>query len=245
MTERSRWTVSWWRVVVALVVVFFSIALLEWWTAPFLMARSIGTGEAAVLPVPPPDPTLTTGSASPVKRSGVSFEVPWIETEKSKLAPNSEVVEFTNGLEMFVGRPPRSLEIVRATRGIRAAAVRYELGGDVLSSQFAWTSAALGTTANDAKWWRTPIYNEKVELLLMEKSVVAGLATGPRVVPIYSFSFGQIRGFQIGDPKGRRNAVHLYLFDEADRSCGILLVNSQKVTQSEINALVATLRFGK
>lgn len=245
MTERSRWTVSWLRVVAALVVVFCSIALLEWWTAPFLIARSMGTGEAAVLPAPPPDPTLTMGSSSLVKRSGVSFEVPWIETEKSKLAPDSEAVKFTNGLEMFIGRPPRSLEIVRATKGIRAAAVRYELGGDVLSSQFAWTSAALGTTANDAKWWRTPIYNEKVELLLMEKSVVAGLATGSQVGPIYSFTFGQIRGFQIGDPKGRRNAVHLYLFDKADRSCGIFLVNLQNVTQSEINALVATLRFEK
>ena len=209
------------------------------------MARSMGTGQAAVLPTPPPDLTLTTESTSRVKRSGVSFEVPWIETDKSKLASNSEALNFTNGVEMLVGRPSRSLEIVRATRGIQAAAVRYELGSDVLSSQFALTLAALGTSADDAKWWRTPIYNEKVEFLLMEKNVVAGIASGAQAVPIYSFSLGQIRGFQIGDPKGRRNFVHLYLFDKADHSCGISLFNFQNVTQSEINELVATLRFEK
>jgi len=241
MAKRSRWSVSWWRVALALVVVLGSVVLLAWWSAPFLLARSMATGQAAVLPTPLPDLTVTAGSASRVKRNGVSFEVPWAETDESKRAPNGDTLMFTNGLEMFVGRPPRNLEIIRTTKGIRAAAVRYELGTDVLSSQFALASAALGTSGNDAKWWRTPIYNKKVETLLMEKSKIAGLGLQQR--PIYRFSIGRIRGFQIGDLMERRNAVRLYLFDEADRECSVFLVNLQSVSQAEINTLVSTLQF--
>ena len=69
------------------------------------------------------------------------------------------------------------------------------------------------------------------------------LALGSRQVPIYSFSVGRIRGFQMGNLRGRQNAVKLVLFDEADRVCGVELLNFQSVTQSEINALIAALRF--
>jgi hypothetical protein len=247
MGKHPWWAVRWWRVVLALVILFGSIALLEQWIGPFLVARSMATYEAAVLPTPQPDSTVATEPTSRLKRGGVSFEVPWSETDQSKSVSNSGMglLLFTNRLAIIVDRPSRNLEFIRAMKGIRAGALRHELGDEVLNSEFALTSAALGTRGNDAKWWRPPIYNEKVALLLVEKSEITGFALRSQQlpIPIYSLSFGGIRGFQVGDLRGRQNEVKLVLFDKADRECRIALLNFQNVTQAEINALIATLRF--
>lgn len=245
MGKHPWWSVRWWRVALALVIVFGSIYLLEWWIGPFIVARYVAADKAAVLPISQPDSTVSTEPAWRVKRRGISFELPWIETDKSKRASNSGsgLLIFTNGLAVLIDRPPKQLELIRANKRIRAGALRYGLKGEALSSEFALTSAALETTTNDAKWWRTPIYNEKVSLLLAVRSGIKGLLQDSTQVPIYRFSVGGVRGFQVGDLRGKQIAVKLILFDQTDRDCVVELLNFQNVKQAEINALIASLRF--
>jgi hypothetical protein len=244
MSKDPWWSVRWWRVILALLIVFASIFLIELWTRPFLAARYLGANEAVGLPTPQPDSTVAKEPVTRMKRRGVSFEVPWIETDKSKRASisGSGLILFTNRLMIMVQPHQKSLDFIRAMKGIRAIALRHELGSEVLSSEFALTSASLTTRASDAKWWHTPIYNEKVALLLAVKTGITGLLDSPHI-PIYTLSVGGIRGFQVGDLKGKQDEVKLILFDQTDRACGIALVNFQNVTQAEIDALVGSLRF--
>lgn len=236
---------SWRRITYALVLVFASLALLELWFGPFFAARSMGT-EAGVVPTSLVDSTVATAPTSRVKRHSVSFEVPRTETERSKGASASGMLAFTNGLGVYVSDPPKqmkNLEFVRGLRGIRAAALRYELGRETLGSEFAFASAAIGTTRSDAKWWRSPIYNNMVEFLLTEK-MVEEPAFFDRPFPIYMVHFGNIRGFQMGDPQGTQDNVKLILFDEMDHECRIDLIHTpMDVTQPEISALVASLQL--
>lgn len=248
ITLRSGTPVSWRRITFALVLVFGSVTLLELWFEPYFAARFMGMENAMeVVPIPLFDSTVgSTSPTSRIKRKGVSFEVPWSETERSKFAPNARTLTFTNGLGIYISDPllqMKNVEIVRGLRGIRAAAIRLELGREALGSEFAFVSAAMAATRSDAKWWRSPIYNSKVELLLTEKMNVVS-SPFDRRTPIYGVNFRNVRGFQMGDPRGTQDDVKLILFDELDHQYRIDLIHARmKINQSEINALVTSLRL--
>lgn len=230
----------------ALVLVFASLAAFELWFGPYFAARSMGKEtEMGIIPTPLPDSSVAQTPTSRVVRHGVSFEVPWTETEKSKNTPKMGPLTFTNGLGIYVYDPSlwkKNVELVRELRGIRATALRHELGQETLSSEFTFVSAVMRTTGNDAKWWRSPIYNIKVEFLLTEKMFEASNPFDERI-PIYQLRIGHIRGFQLGSPQDAHKMLKLILFDETDHPWRIDILNTRAtISQAEINAFIASLR---
>jgi len=63
---------------------------------------------------------------------------------------------------------------------------------------------------------------------------------------VYAVNFGQVRGFQEGNPAVPPYRVHLDLFDAADHHYEIQIAvqnDSRSVlTQAQVNAMVASLR---
>src|ERR1700679_1927305 len=120
-TSRLERSVNWWRIAYALALVFASLAALELWFGPYFAARSMGAEtEMGVVPTPLPDSTVANNPMSRVVRHGVSFEVPWSETERSRSALGTGMLTFTNGLGVYVYDPSlqrKSIELVRALTG--------------------------------------------------------------------------------------------------------------------------------
>jgi len=244
MTEPSKRAISWKRIATALATVFGLVFLLVTWIGPFYEARLMEETESEVLPKPLPDTADASDATVRVKRLGVSFGVPWDETDTSKMKESkSGILILTNGLMISVSRPPGVLDAVKSLEGSHGAALRFELGDQALSSNFALISAAVSTRVSDAKWWHTPIYNRKIAFLLSLKMWRFGLSEGCNQVPIFGFSKGRVRGFQVGDPLKER-VVRLILFEETGRECRIdLLKFDGDVSQAQINALIASLQF--
>jgi hypothetical protein len=242
MTKPSKRSISWRRIAIALAIVFGLVFLLEMWIGPFYLVRLMKDAESEVLPKPLPDVGIANAPAL-VERQGLSFGVPWEETDNSKKASKSGMLILANGLGIDVSRSPGELDAIKSLKGPTAAALRFELGNQALSSDFALISTALSTRGSDAKWWHTPIYNRKIAFLLTLKLWRVGLPGESKQVPIYAFSKGQVRGFQVGDPLHEK-VVKLILLDEAGRESWIELLKFHgDISQAQINALIASLRF--
>ena len=241
MASLSLRSVSWWRVTLALGIFFGFLTLVKEWFGPYYVARTFADEQAKVLPVPLADNTTVVESQTRVKRGDISFAVPeWTETAASKHM--SGALQFTNGLVVIIGSVPSSMEVVRTLKGISGVALRHELGDEATSSEFNLVSAAAATSNNDAKWWHSPFYNGKVSFLLAIKAVFTGLNSAP--APIYTLRFGNIRGFQIGSPAGNQQVLRLVLYSNDNLACSIELLNFRsKISQPQINALIASLRF--
>lgn len=243
MTRTSKRSISWRRIAIALVIVFGLAYLLVMWIGPFYLVSLMKDAETEVLPKPLPDVGIANAPKVLVERQGLSFGVPWDETGNSKKASKSGMLILANGLTIDVSRSPGELDALKSLKGPTAAALRFELGKQALSSDFALISTAISTRVSDAKWWHTPIYNRKIVFLLALKMRRVGLPTESKQVPIYEFSNGQVRGYQVGDPLHQR-VVRLILFDEASRESWIELLNFHgHISQAQINALIASLRF--
>jgi hypothetical protein len=244
MTEPFKRSISWKRIAIALAMVFGLVFLLGIWIGPFYGARLMEETESEVLPKPLPDTGIASDPTVRVERPGVSFGVPWDETDNSKRkVSKSGILILANGLGISVSRSPGVLDGVKSLKGPTAAALRFELGDQALSSDFALISAALSTRVGDAKWWHTPIYNRKIAFLLGLKMWRVGFPEGSKQVPIYAFSEGRVRGFQVGDPL-QEKVVRLILFDETGQEWRIELLKFHgDISQAEINALIASLQF--
>ena len=243
MAKLSLRSVRWWRVTLALAIFFGFLILAEEWFGPYYVARTLIDEQTSVLPVPLADNTTAVEPETRVKRGDISFAVPeWTETAASKHM--SGALQFTNGLVVFIGSVPSSIEVVRTLKGVSGAALRHELGDEAVSSEFDLASAAAATSNNDAKWWRGPFYNGKVSFLLAIKAVFTGSGLDSVPAPIYTLRFGNIRGFQIGSPAGNQQVLRLVLYRSDNRACSIELLNFRsKISQPQINALIASLRF--
>lgn len=243
MEETSKRSISWRRIAIALAIVFGLSFLLTMWIGPFYEARLMDETESEVLPRPLPDAVIASDPTVRVEREGVSFGVPWDETGDSKRRlSKSGILTLANGLVICISRPPNELDAIKSLKGPAATALRFELGDQALSSNFALISAALSTRVSDAKWWHTPLYNRKITYLLRLKLWRVGFPEGSKEAPIYSFTEGRVRGFQVGDPP-RERIVKLIVFDEIGREYRIELLRFHgDISQPEINALVASLQ---
>lgn len=234
---------SWWRVTLALAIFFGLLIFVQEWFGPYYLARNFADEQTKVLPVPLADNTTGVESQTRVKRGDISFAVPeWTETAASKHM--SGALQFTNGLVVFIGSVPSNIEAIRTLKGISGVALRRELGDEAINSEFDLASAAVATNDNDAKWWRGPFYNGKVSFLLAVKTVLTGSGHSSERAPIYTLRFGDIRGFQIGNPAGNQRVLRLVLYRNDNRVCSIEFLNFRsKISQPQINALIASLRF--
>ena len=125
------------------------------------------------------------------------------------------------------------------------------LGEEVLRSKFSLMQAAMWATPDQVKWWKLrTLANERSEYLLFTKflavSQIASLHS-LTIRPIYTIASGEFRGFQVGNPDAAPFEARVDLFDAADRHFAFDVTgrdgHGQVLTQTEINAIVASIRL--
>jgi hypothetical protein len=107
----------------------------------------------------------------------------------------------------------------------------------------------MSATPNQVKWWRFRSYQNRKNLLLRLTKFFAFNSATLRdpfsAHPIYTVSFGEYRGFQIGDPSVPPYEASIELFDKSDQSLSLNLIglegHEQVITQEELNAFIASI----
>jgi hypothetical protein len=243
------WHVSWKRVGIALLVVFGALWLLAGigigisnQLEPWLLTRSLfrDNPNLSIVPAVLPDQSVAPLSGMIVQTYGFSFQTPWNESAKVKNGKSVYLLAFPEGgVGVLVFNPSRAFESARMMRDDpRKAQI---LGEKTVHSSYDLMAAEMWTKPEQVKWWNPPTQNARYSILLSMKSMELGDDGA-----VYAVNFGQVRGFQEGNPAVPPYRVHLDLFDAADHHYEIQIAvqnDSRSVlTQAQVNAMVASLR---
>jgi hypothetical protein len=114
------------------------------------------------------------------------------------------------------------------------------MGSRALSSNCDFMAAELAATPDQVKWWKPRTENTQNMILLTLKSMEMH-----DFREIYTLEFGEMRGFQFGDPAVPPYKVWLDLYDVNNRRYQIWMVahipSQPFLSQAEINGIVASL----
>jgi hypothetical protein len=121
------------------------------------------------------------------------------------------------------------------------ARLREIFGEETTRSNYALCSRILNLTPRDLRLSFSRLKMVSSSVLLMLKPIFVV----DRQVGLYSFRTEWMRGFQQGDP-GRDNIVTIEAFDQHDRelelTVGRMRGDGQRVSQSELNRIIYSLR---
>jgi len=243
------WHVSWKRVGLALLVIFLTPVLIAvvWNLAylqllPWQLSRQTAATNPGIenIPCALPNNSLATLPGKHVERFGFSIQLPWNEIYRDQTLNDVALVSSNDGGLLTINSPSYSVDSIATLR--RLANLSPELRSESLQTNYALTSAAMNAKPEQVKWWRTRGQNQKDFTLLEMKSLVEDECHGA----LYTINFGEMRGFQQGDPSVAPYCVRLDLFDKDDRhykiTFGEYAEQGPIVTQAAINAMVASLR---
>lgn len=239
---------SWKQRVVSILIVlgavwFVYVVAMNWMFWHF--AREVGQAHQnlRVVPTPVRDNTIEELKGQRVEKFGLSFQVPWNETERETNGSSVAVLTSKDaGLILF--DPAAELDGAKVMRGKTMQELRIMtnvFGSQTLSSNYEFMAAAVQATPSDVRWWAWRAQNIRSLTLLTYKSL--DLRDGTAIHEIHR---GSMRGFQFGDPSTPPYQVNLELFDESDRHYKIWISSRNKsapcITQAQINGLIASFR---
>ena len=231
-------------ILVAIYCAMFGLQTLVW-----ISAKQWASSNPWLLEVPQPLPAASAQSFAPpkgpqLKAFNYEFATPW--SGKAKTTPTSMKVEFKfdsgqvvifydpEGLPDALGDMKRSrpneYQRILNLLGENSFGTNYDLYKAVYSASPAQVSPFM--PLNDAS---------RLNVLLLWK-----LSFGPDAGPgIWSFEFGDRRGFQFGDPLSGL-PVALRVFDERDHQFRFLFTSvsgsNAKISQDEIDSIVQSLQ---
>jgi hypothetical protein len=239
------WHVSWKRVFIALLTIIVSLGVLAgvgtlafYQLTPWMTARALSRDDPRLnlLPLSLPDKSLATPNGIRIECDRFSFQAPWKEVVRDKIGTGISCAAFSSGGTIYIFGPDK-MDWARVLRSdARTARV---LGRETIASNYAMTVAEVSTTSDQVKWWRTRGQNARSYALFVWKSTALN-GQGP----LYAVSFGELHGFQEGNPSVAPYRVDLNLFDSGDRHYEIS-ISAEKdsgpiLSQPEINAIVAS-----
>jgi len=223
------WHVRWKRVGLTLLIAFGSIYLLELVyeqidteLRPWSFARQMAHDQPGLFAIPRPvDPHSDALAGDRVDCFGLSFQSPWGTALNERSFRHLCLLSSSNGASITVLDPAIRLE---------PSGTGYEF----------WT-AVLNTTPDDVKWWRMRYWNASSFALLLQKGIEIH-----DFMAVYTVGFGEMRGFQLGDPSVRPFKVALDLFDKNDRHFRVNIYSQDErhalISQAQINAMISSMR---
>ncbi len=245
----NRWHVSWKRVGIVLASAFCALWLLgfvaNYFVIWYLARETFGNDPAlSVVPVEVPDKTLAKLAGPRLEQFEYSFQVPWTGPDTGKTLRMVRLMSIKNGMSLMALNPATELNAVKAMKGEnqeQTSAVLRLFGPRALSSNCDLLAAELAATPDQVRWWKPPTENTRNLILLNLKSMEI---SGSNL--IYNISFGEMRGFQFGNPGISPFRVRLDLYDVNNRRYEIWIVGGHPkgpvLSQAEVNAMVASLR---
>lgn len=206
------------------------------WTVHGLAADEPGLD---VVPTPLPAVPAVALNGPRIERFGISFQLPWKSVVKERALQSIDTLQFSNGAVIALWSPPSQVDSLSVLRKSGGSAVDRILGASADRSNYAYMTAAMAATPDQAQWWKMPRENARCLLLMTQKSI--DVLESRTIHPI---SAGTMRGFQFGNASDP--VIRLILFDPQDRRYMVVIGRKRGVpsplTQAEINALVASLR---
>jgi hypothetical protein len=240
----------------AIAISAFAFAALNW-ILPVAMAfyaQKRAPQITQVVPQPLKDSSIGTAPGRKLSYLEYEFEVPWTDLDdsatqllpKSASAPNRVDLHFRSGLRLIVTAVPPREWATNLARETKSSPEQIEafFGRDTVNSDYHILKAIYEFTPQKMNLWSTTQHGvNRDELLLILKSIVPLKAAQSG---IFYLQNAQLLGFQEGTPSPHQDVIAVHMF--GDRGSVEMMFfqagykNSQRVTQSEINRMVQTLR---
>jgi hypothetical protein len=241
--------VRWKRLGLQLVGLALAGFVLEWATEVgegWWFARDAAqNNRVAVMPSPLPDlrvDELKDGAV--VDGFGYSLRFPATKVVMRHEFNALLSVGFEGGASVLLMNPEDTKELSMFVAGDaeQRRAMGQMVGSDAVSSKYAMLSAELCESPKEVKFFQTRFSHVREMMLLNFKQ----LAIPQGTTAIYAVTRGEMRGFQIGDPRTSR-IVKLELFDDLDRQIELILREGNNaplgsMTQAQINGVIASVQ---
>jgi hypothetical protein len=225
-------------------VIYGASSLTAWYSARQLSQRN---PNISLLPIPPPDSRSADLGGARIERAGISMQSPWKVIEKEQRIRGNATMKLTGmnfpegQLVIVVFSPMLEKRAKFRAPGLQRQILTRLCRGEGFKSGYDRMAAEMQATPAQVKWWGTCGSNVRNTFLLRVKSSYVGYL--PTV--IYTTHFGELRGFQVGNPAVRPFDVKLVLFDQSDRQYGFVFSGRDRehpvLTQAQVNAFVASL----
>jgi hypothetical protein len=198
----------------------------------------------SVVPIPLSNTSISQEKGTTENFFGYQFEVPWQEGEK-KQRDSIAVLFSHSGQEAVMFFDPGGergfIRMLKETPGLQVGYLNPVYGRENVQSDYEFVRAALNTTPSQLSLflpWSKEVY--AANLLRMKEVFLLEQQDG-----LYSFEFGQLRGFQQGDPVRDKNVV-VEAYDAGDRKFKFIFSSKSGpnggMTQPDVNRVLQTLR---
>lgn len=168
---------------------------------------------------------------------GLGFRTPWQEKPTIEEKNSLVIFRFPNDKSVVVFDPKYlpSVDDLLAKNPTELQKIKDIYGGEALKSTYNFYEYIFESSLDQIS-----IFASRKEVLARTSAVVfkgiivagAGGESG-----LYSFTIGEIRGFQFGDPKVRKNIL-IYIFDKEDKEYNILVFANQE----EIDFILSSIK---
>jgi hypothetical protein len=209
-----------------------------WYLEPWYHARKIGTHMLAlhVQPSPLHDTNHSPLDPERLQAFEYSFQSPWGKVTARKDLKHATVLLWNDGPILAAFEP-----VSRPDSWVKPNTDSLLDSGSIYGNHgYSRLAAALNATPEQIHWWDRSGSARLGYLLAMKE---LNLQRGPVA---YKIENDELRGFQFSDHAIAPLRVTLELFDVNGRSYELTIMSSpdspHKITQPEINALVASLR---
>ena len=198
-------------------------------------------------PVPLQDTSVAMVEGTRISEFGWDCEAPWTRVAIRRTNPVVASTVFENGKSIGFFDPSQTTDTLAGfaqttKEGARRRQLEAELGKDTISSDYDLERATLQVTPRDFSVFMSNKRAHGYATLLWFKYMTSSAAdTG-----LSSFSFENLRGFQLGDPAHARSVV-IHGYDRQDHAVEIFIKmgdgKQDHLLQSEINRVLQTLRW--
>jgi len=206
--------------------------------SPWYEARSLFRDHPTLgkLPSALPDKSMAPLSGFRVELFGLTIQTPWTHIGTIQMASGVAMIPFPEQHVAMTLYKPNSDDFERRL----FAEATYQRDDITTISNSRLIAAELSTTPDDVKWWKRSKQNEARTFLLEMKLLLIG-----NLNEIYSVDFGNLKGFQLGNPSLPPYQVRLDLFDSSDRHYQIRVSPTNDhgpiISQAQINAIAASI----
>jgi hypothetical protein len=230
--------------VLAYAVVFGKATRVVW----AMKKEAASNPRLSMVPVPLSDTFVSQEKGTTENFFGCQFEVPWQGGEQ-KQRDSIAFVFSKSGQEAVSFFDPAGqrgpISVLSEVPGLKPALIAAYLaslyGRKNVQSNYDFVRASLNTSPSQLSLilpGRKEVY--AANLLLMKEAFILASQAG-----VYLFEFGQVRGFQHGDPVRDKN-VEIEAYDALDRKFKLIFSSKSGpnggMTQPDINRVLQTLR---
>jgi len=217
-------------------------------TLIYFDVRHWGANESSlyvtVKPLAITPPSFPPGQSTHLEFFNYECEAPWKGPAKTTQGPGFVEDSFPSGQSIRIELPEVQADVLKSFKGESAEQqqrIATVFGDRPFDSNFDLFAAVYNATPATASPFMPRIAAERLNTLLVWKlSLDSELPGGT-----FQFESGRNRGLQFGDPD-KSPAVAIRAFNEHDRQFKMLITRSlasgAKLTQSDINQIIATLK---